>query len=102
VKNEALRRVKVERNILHELKTGRLAGMVISCIRTAFLNTFLRERWRKMRGRRRRRCKQLLDDIQEKKRYWNFKEEALYRTLGRGGGGRNSLWKRFCACLNAG
>jgi len=36
---------------------------------------------RKIRGRG---CKQLQDDIQEKKRYWNFKEEALYRTFGGG------------------
>jgi hypothetical protein len=36
-----------------------------------------------MTGRRGRRCKQLLDDLKEKRRYWELKEEALYRTLWR-------------------
>jgi len=30
-------------------------------------------------GRRGRRCKQLLDDLKEKRRYWKLKEEALAR-----------------------
>jgi hypothetical protein len=34
-----------------------------------------------MTGRRGRRCKQLLDDLKEKRRYWKFKEEALDHTL---------------------
>jgi hypothetical protein len=34
-----------------------------------------------------RRSKQLLDDIKEKIRYWNFKEEALDRILWRNGFG---------------
>jgi hypothetical protein len=33
-----------------------------------------------MMGRRGRICKQLLDDIKEKRRYWKLKEEALDRT----------------------
>jgi hypothetical protein len=36
-----------------------------------------------MTGRRGRRRKQLLDDLQEKKSYWKLKEEALDRTLWR-------------------
>jgi hypothetical protein len=32
-------------------------------------------------GRRGRRCKQLLDDLKDKRRYWKLKEEALDRTL---------------------
>ena len=28
-----------------------------------------------------RRCKQLLDDLKEMRRYWKFKKEALYRTV---------------------
>jgi hypothetical protein len=36
-----------------------------------------------MTGRRGRRRKQLLDDLKEKKRYWELKEEALDRTLWR-------------------
>jgi hypothetical protein len=36
-----------------------------------------------MRGRRGRRRKQLLDDLEERKRYWKLKEEALDRTVWR-------------------
>jgi hypothetical protein len=36
-----------------------------------------------MTGRRGRRCKQLLDDRKEKRRYWKLKEEALDRTAWR-------------------
>jgi hypothetical protein len=36
-----------------------------------------------MTGRRGRRCKQLLDDLKEKRRYWKLKEEALDCTLWR-------------------
>jgi hypothetical protein len=36
-----------------------------------------------MTGRRRKRRKQLLDDVKEKRRYWKLKEEALDRTLWR-------------------
>jgi hypothetical protein len=35
----------------------------------------------KVTGRRGRICQQLLDDLKEKKGYWNFKKEALDRTL---------------------
>jgi hypothetical protein len=35
-----------------------------------------------MTGRRGRRRKQLLDDLKEKRRCWNLKEEALDRTYG--------------------
>jgi hypothetical protein len=33
-----------------------------------------------MTGRRRRRRKQLLDDLKEKRGYWKLKEEALDRS----------------------
>jgi hypothetical protein len=39
--------------------------------------------------RRGRRCKQLLDELKEARRYWNLKEEAQDRTVWRtqfGGG----------------
>ena len=36
-----------------------------------------------MTGRGGRRCKQLLDDLKEKRIYWKLKEEALERTLWR-------------------
>jgi hypothetical protein len=40
-----------------------------------------------MTGRRRRRCKQLLDDLKEMRSYWKLKEEALDRILWRTGFG---------------
>jgi hypothetical protein len=43
-----------------------------------------------MTGRRGRRCKQLLDDLKEKRRYWKLKEEALAMEI--------SLWKRLRTC----
>jgi hypothetical protein len=36
-----------------------------------------------MTGRRGRRRKQLLDDLKEKRGYWELKEEALDRTVWR-------------------
>jgi len=39
-----------------------------------------------MRGRRRRR---LLDDLKERRGYCHLKDEALDRTMGRGGFGRD-------------
>jgi len=38
--------------------------------------------------RRGRRCHQLLDDVQEKRSYWNLKEEALDHLLWRTAFGR--------------
>jgi len=38
--------------------------------------------------RRGRRCKQLLDDLKENRKYWDLKEEAPDRTLWRTGCGR--------------
>ena len=34
-----------------------------------------------MTGRQRRRSKQLLDDLNERREYWKFKEEELDRTV---------------------
>jgi hypothetical protein len=42
-----------------------------------------------MTGRRGRRCKQLLDDFKEKRRYWKLKDEALDRTQWRTRFGRD-------------
>jgi len=42
-------------------------------------------------GRRKRRCKQELDDFKETRGYWEFKEEALDHTLWRTRFGKR-LW----------
>ena len=36
-----------------------------------------------MKGRRGSRCKQLLNDLEEKRGYWKLNEEALDRTVWR-------------------
>jgi hypothetical protein len=41
---------------------------------------------RERNRRRGRRCEQLLDDLKEKRRYWNLNEEALDPTLWTGFG----------------
>ena len=47
-----------------------------------------KEEWRlEVNGRRGRRRKQLLDDLQEKRGYWKLQEEALDRTVWRNGFG---------------
>ena len=36
-----------------------------------------------MKGRRGRKCKQLLDDLKEERGYWKLNDEVLDRTLWR-------------------
>jgi hypothetical protein len=44
-----------------------------------------------MTGRQRRRCKQLLDDLEKTRRYWKMKEEVLDCTVWRTHFGKK-LW----------
>ena len=60
-------------------------------------------------GRHGGRCKQLLDDLKEKRGSWKLKEEALDRTLRRTRFGRGCGWtcrETDCGimneCMNAG
>ena len=58
--------------------------MVTHCVRNCLLKYIIegkRQRRTKLMGRRGRICKQLLDDLNEKKGYWKFKKEALDRAL---------------------
>ena len=57
--------------------------MVTYCVGAAFQNTFLKRIKGKMEGtgKRERRREQLLDNLKEKKKCWNLKEEALDRIL---------------------
>jgi hypothetical protein len=41
---EVLLRVKEQRNILHEIRNGRLTVLVTFCVETAFYNGLLKER----------------------------------------------------------
>jgi hypothetical protein len=86
VKNEALQRVKVERNIVHTLKRSKANWIGHVLRRNCFVkhvNEGKIEGGIGVTGRRGRRRKQLLDDLKENIRYWKLKEEALVRTLGR-------------------
>jgi hypothetical protein len=58
--------------------------LVISGGRNCFLNNVTegkREGIMEVTGRRGRRGKQLLDDLEETRGYWKLKEEAVDRTL---------------------
>jgi hypothetical protein len=84
VRNEVLHRVKEERNIVHTIKRRKAnwVGHILrrDCLLKHVIEGKLKGRT-EMTGRRGRRCKQLLDDLKEKRRYWKLKEEALDRTL---------------------
>jgi len=45
-------------------------------------------------GRRGRKYKQLLDDLNETRRYWKLKEQRADRLL------ENSLWEKQWSCRN--
>jgi hypothetical protein len=86
VRNEVLRTVKEERNILHAIKRRKAKWIGHILCRSCLLKHVIEgklERRIEMTGRRGRRRKQLLDDLKENRRYWKLKEEALYHTLWR-------------------
>jgi len=93
-KEEALHRVKEERNILHTVRRRRKANW-ICCIWLG--NCLLRDAIEgKIKGRievmgiRGRKRKQLLSDLEKRRGSWKLNETALNRNL--------SLWKRLWAC----
>jgi len=52
------------------------------CLLKHFVEGSIEGRIKVMR-RQRRRCKQILDDLKQKRGYWKLKEEAFDRTLWR-------------------
>jgi hypothetical protein len=83
---EVLHRAKEERNILHTVKRrkGNWIGHILR--RNRLLKHVIEGKIDvriNVAGRRRRRRKQLLDDLTEKGGYRKLKEEALNRTLWR-------------------
>jgi hypothetical protein len=86
-----LHRIKEERNMIHKIKRKKVdwIGRILrrDCLVKHLTEGKIGGRI-EMTGRRGRRCKQLLDDLREKKRYWKLKEEALDRTLWRARFGR--------------
>jgi hypothetical protein len=79
---EVLHRVKEEGNIVHTIKRRKVNWIGHILRRNCLLKHVIEGEIEvmEMRGRR---GKQLLDDLQEKRRYWKLKEEALDRTLWR-------------------
>ena len=86
---EVLQIVEQERNIIHQ-NEGRLIGYVIACIETAFWNTLLKGIWteNKRDGKKRKKMSAAAGWFKETQSYWNLKEEALDRTVGRTWTGR--------------
>jgi len=85
VRNEdVLLRVKEQRNILHEIRKRKA-----NCIRHILRRNCLLQRviegkikgGLEVIGRRGRRCRKLLDNLKERRRYSHLKEEALDRTM---------------------
>jgi hypothetical protein len=91
---EVLHRVKEERNIVQTIQRRKANWIGHILHRNCLLKHVIEGKLEgkiEMMGRRGRRRKQLLDDLKEKRRYWNLKEEALdcilWRTrFGRGYG----------------
>jgi hypothetical protein len=83
VNNEAvLHRVKEEMNILHTIRRRKANWIGHILRRNCLLSDIIEGKIIETR-RRGRKCKQLLDDLKEARRYWKLKEEAQDRTLRR-------------------
>jgi hypothetical protein len=84
VRNEDVKRVKEERNILRTIKRRKAnwIGHILrrNCLLKHVIEGKLEGRIG-MTGRRGRRRKQLLHDLEESIGYWKLKEEVLDRTL---------------------
>jgi hypothetical protein len=81
--NEAvLHRLKEKRNILHTIRRRKVNWIKHILHRNCLLSHIIEG---KIIGtiRQGRRCKQLLDDLKEVRRYWKLKEEAQDRTFWR-------------------
>ena len=82
---EVLFRVKEHRNILHEISKWK-ANWIGHILRRNFLQRIIEGKIQggiEVTGRRGRRRRKLLDDLDEMRGYSNLKEEALDRTIWR-------------------
>ena len=89
--DEALHRVKEERNILCTLKRGKTNWIGYILRRNCVLEHVIEGKTEgriDVEVRRGKRRKQLFDDLKEARGYWKLKEEVLNRTLWRNGFGR--------------
>jgi hypothetical protein len=86
-----LLRVKVQRNILHEISKRKVNWIGHILRRNCLLQQVIEGKIKggiEVTGRRGRRRRKLLDDLKEKRGYSHLKEEALDRTMWRAGSGR--------------
>jgi len=90
-KKEVLQRVKKDRNVQHTTKRRKNNWTSHMLRRNCLLKHVTEGKMEGklvVTGRRGRRSKQLLNELQEKTGYWKLKEEALDRILWRTGFGR--------------
>jgi hypothetical protein len=80
MKNEALRSVKEERNILYSINR-RKANCIGHMLHRNCLLKHATEDKIEVTARLGRRRKQLLGDLRETRRYWNLKRAGLDRAL---------------------
>jgi hypothetical protein len=88
---EALLRVKEQRNILHEISKQKANWIGHSLCRNCFLQQVIEGKIKggiEVTGRRGSRRRKLLNGLKEERGYSHLKEEALDRTMWRAGFGR--------------
>ena len=81
---EVLLRVKEQRNILHEIRKRKANWIGHILRRNCLLQWVIEGKIQggiEVTGRRGRRRRKLLDDLQERRGYSNLKQEALDRTM---------------------
>jgi hypothetical protein len=88
---EVLRRVKEQRNILHEISKRKANWIGHILCRNCLLQQVIEGKIKgeiEVTGRRGRRRRKLLDDLKERRGYSHLKEKALDRTIWRDHFGR--------------
>ena len=91
VRNEVLLKVNEQRNILQEIRKRKANWIGHILRRNCLLKQVIEGKIKlemEVARRRGRRCRKLLDELKERRGYCHLKEEALDRTVCRGGFGR--------------
>ena len=78
---EVLHRVKEQRNILHTIKRRKVDWIGHILRRNCLLELIIEGNIEERTGRQERRCKQLLDNLKEKRGCCKLKKETHYRTV---------------------
>ena len=84
VRNEVLLRVNEQRNILHEIRKRKANWIGHILRRNCLLQQVIEEKIKgqiEVTRRRGRRRKKLLDDLKDRRGYFQLEEEALDRTM---------------------